>query len=132
MTNFFVQGTRQTLKLYKHSSGVEESWAQSKHVIDDDAYNQLFVSGAQPGIMYGLPKVHERVCPLRPLLSAVSTVNYKLTKYLVPINTQITRNEYTVMDSFSLDKEISNFSFDNCTIASFDITSLFTNKYSSK
>lgn len=41
---------------------------KSKGVIPDSVYSQLFVSGSQPGIMYGLPKVHKTDCPLRPIL----------------------------------------------------------------
>lgn len=94
---------------------------KTKGVIDSSIFNQLYVSGAQPGVMYGLPKVHKPGCPLRPILSALSTFNYKLAKFLVPILTSITTNAFTVKDSFSFAKEICNFKHNGCVMASFDI-----------
>src|SRR5215469_9081460 len=38
-----------------------------------DSYNDLFVSGTQPGILYGLFKIHKPNFPLRPILSAIQT-----------------------------------------------------------
>ena len=96
-------------------------------VIDDSIFNSIYCSGSKPGVMYGLPKVHKEGCPLRPILSAIGTHNYKLSKFLVPIITPITESEFSVRDTFSFVKEISDLSFGNCVMASFDIKSLFTN-----
>ena len=77
--------------------------------------------------MYGLPKIHKDGCPLRSIMSAIGTFNYNLSKFLVYILSPITRNEFTVSDSFTFAKEICDLRFDNCILASFDIKSLFTN-----
>ena len=95
--------------------------------ISESIYSTLFASGSKPGIMYGLPKVHKDDCPLRPVLSAIGTFNYSLAKFLVPILSPITSNEFTVSNSFQFAKEICNLNIKNCFMASFDITSLFTN-----
>lgn len=100
---------------------------KSSKTITDALYSHLYVSGSRPGILYGSPKVHKPNVPLRPILSAIGTVNYKLAKYLVPILSPITFNKYTVKDSFSFAKEICNTKIYNCTMASFDVKSLFTN-----
>ena len=77
--------------------------------------------------MYGLPKVHKPECPLRPILSAIGTHNYNLAKFLVPLLAPITLSEFCVKDSFSFAKELADLSFTDCTMASFDVKSLFTN-----
>ena len=100
---------------------------KSEGVISQELYSELFVSGSKPGILYGLPKVHKDGCPVRPILSAIGTFNYKLSKFLVPLLAPITINEYTVKDSFSFSKEVCDLNFENCCIASFDVKSLFTN-----
>ena len=97
------------------------------NVIDDKLFSELFVSGARPGIMYGLPKVHKEGCPTRPILSAIGTFNYNLSKYLVPILAPLTVNCHTVTDSFTWARELSTMNSVNCTMASFDVKSLFTN-----
>ena len=80
--------------------------------------------------MYGLPKGHKTVInnipQFRPILSAINTPVYKLGKYLVPILTPLTVNEYTVKDSFTFAKEVINFDH-NLFMANLDVESLFTN-----
>ena len=77
-----------------------------------------------------MAKVHKLVtdrCPaLQPILSAINTPSYKLAKFLVPLLTPLTSNDFTIKDSFSFAEEVSSF---NCAyyMTSFDIESLFTN-----
>ena len=53
-------------------------------------------------MLYGQPKVHKTVInnipQFRPILSAINTPVYKLAKYLVPILSPLTVNDYTVKD----------------------------------
>ena len=37
---------------------------------------------------------------LRPILSAISTPNNKLARFLLPFATPLTENKYTITDSF--------------------------------
>ena len=53
--------------------------------ITDEVYNGLHDSGSTPGILYGLPKIHELLVPLQPIFAACGTPTYKLAKYLVPL-----------------------------------------------
>ena len=80
--------------------------------------------------MYGSSKVHKKCVngcpPFRPILYALQTPTYKLAKYLVPILEPLTKNKYTVKDSFNfatetVEQDLSNF------MGSLDIDSLFTN-----
>ena len=98
--------------------------------LSDKQYKKIKAVGSRPGVLYGLCKVHKEllmfVTPFRPILSAIGTSTYKIAKFLVPILSCLTINEFTVKDSFSFAKEIveqdSNF-----YMGSLDVDSLFTN-----
>ena len=97
-------------------------------IITKNSYEFLFPAGSSPGILYGLPKTHKRgKLTFRPILSALCTVNYNLAKFLVPLLEPLTKNDYTLKNSFEFVNEISEIKFDKCVMASFDIESLFTN-----
>ena len=104
---------------------------KSLRMITNEVYKQLYVSGSTPGILYGLPKIHKALVPLRPIFSACGTPAYNLAKYLVPVLSPLTRNEYTVANSQEFVKEISQLKVggapDSFFKASFDVVSLFTN-----
>ena len=99
---------------------------KKKNIINDVRSSQLKSRGCKFGTMYGLPKVHKRGVPMRPVLSTIGTANYNLSKFLVELLSGFTNNEYTVKDSFSFVNEICTLSNNNYTMASFDVTSLFT------
>ena len=100
--------------------------------LSDAIYKRLYVSGSGPGILYGLPKIHKsnfKECfPFRPIFAAYRTPSFNLAKYLVPILSPFTTNQYTVNNSkdfvdsiTSVDEAHSYF------MASFDVENLFTN-----
>ena len=64
--------------------------------------------------------------PFRPILSAFQTPTYNLAKFLVPILNPLTKNEYTVKDSFQFAEEICEQD-PTLTMGSLDVDSLFTN-----
>ena len=86
--------------------------------------------GTRPGIMYGNCKVHKQQVddcpPFRPILSALQTPTYKLAKFSVPILNPLTKNEYTVKDSFQFAEEICEQD-PTLSTGSLDVDSLFTN-----
>ena len=102
----------------------------NKDEITEVDYNHLYPCGSRHGIFHGLPKVHTPVidrCPsLGPILSAINRPSYKLAKFLVPLLTPLTSNDYTIKDSFSFAEEVSFF---DCAhyMTSFDTEFLFTN-----
>ena len=83
-----------------------------------------------PGILYGNPKVHKTVVnntpKFRPILSAINTPTYSLAKYLNPILSPLTTNEFTAKNSFDFAEEVVNYDH-NLYMASLDVESLFTN-----
>ena len=85
---------------------------------------------SRPGILYGSAKVHKPIIDdctsFRPILSATGTPTYNLGKFLVPILSPLTVNEFTVHDSLLFAEEVANLDA-NCIIASLDVESLFSN-----
>ena len=56
-----------------------------KKSTSDQLYKELYPRGSQPGIMYGLSKLHKpfNIFPeLRPILSAINTATYGWAKFL--------------------------------------------------
>ena len=88
--------------------------------------------GSKPGTLSGSAKVHKPLIngfpPFRPILSATGTPTYKLTKFLVPVPSDITQNELTVKDFFTFVDEILTQNSD-LYVASLDVVASFTNKY---
>ena len=85
----------------------------------------------RPGIMYGNCKVHKQQVvdgcpPFRLILSALQTPTYKIAKFLVSIVNPLTKNEYTVKDSFQFAEEICGQD-PTLSMGSLDVDSLFTN-----
>ena len=67
-------------KLNNFVKKLRKTWKISQKTYDD-----LRISSCKPGVLYGLPKTHKENTPMRPILSAISTFNYKLAKFLCPI-----------------------------------------------
>ena len=82
------------------------------NVISNEVYKRLKPSGSQPGVLYGLCKVHKGVSadgsapPFRPILSAINTPSYKIAKFLVPLLSGLTKNKYVSKDSFEFAKNV--------------------------
>ena len=78
---------------------------KNKNAISKETYNKLRPVGSKPGKLYGSVKVHKPLInglpTFRAFLSAMGTPTYKLAKFLVPVLSDITQNEFTVKDSFA-------------------------------
>ena len=78
--------------------------------------------------MYGLPKIHKQNLPFRPIFRACGTATYSLAKYLIPLLSPITENEFTVKNSYEFARDVKDLKLSNgMVMASFDVESLFTN-----
>ena len=88
-----------------------------------------YPSGSQPGVQYGLVKIHKSIedgiPSFRRILSAIGTP-YKLAKFCDQLLNSLTNNEYTIKDCFSFAKDVLEFD-SSLFMASFDIKSLSTN-----
>ena len=96
-------------------------------IVDDATFHKILPCGSTPGVLYGLPKVHKPGCPFRPIVSSVNTYNYNLASYLVHILQPISKNQFTIKDSFSFADWTKTYKHNNEIMCSFDVSSLFTN-----
>ncbi|XP_069983762.1 uncharacterized protein [Penaeus vannamei] len=101
---------------------------KKEEIIDDKTYSSLFTSGSRPGILYGLPKIHKPNVPIRPILSALGTINYKVLIFFIPLLKKLTMNQYNISNIFIFVQNLLNIRNANeYVMASFDVTNLFTN-----
>ena len=80
-------------------------------------------------LKYWLPKIHKLSIPLRPILSSVNHYSYRIAKFFTPFLTPISTSSLVIKDSFSFVQELLSIDInsDGVVMASFDVTSLFTN-----
>ena len=101
---------------------------KNENAINENEYNELYVSGSSPPIMYGQPKIHKENNPLRPILTAFKAASFRLAKFLINFWQPFTTNQYTLKKLLWIKETIENKNFPpNVVIASFDIASLYTN-----
>lgn len=78
---------------------------------------------------YGLGKIHkvleDGIPTVGPILSAIGTSTYKLTKFCNKLLKLITTNQYIIKDLLSFAKEIEELDR-NLIMARFNVKSLFT------
>ncbi|KAL5255142.1 hypothetical protein ACHWQZ_G014547 [Mnemiopsis leidyi] len=98
-------------------------------LISEDQYTELYPNGSHIGVMYGLPKVHKRGNPMRPICSAVGTATYQLGKFVAKIiqPTAVSSHGTDLNDTFQFVSQLRDLDFQESIMASFDVQSLFTN-----
>ena len=76
-----------------------------------------------------IPKIHKSSIPLKPILSCINNYSYKIAKFFIPILSYSCSSAFMVRDSFFFVQELLSLDFNsnNLAMASFDVTSLFTN-----
>ena len=120
--NHLIHMENKIVKLLKRS--------KEKQEISDKVYNELYPTSSKPGILYRICKIRKSVIdmvpPFRPILSAIGTPTYKLSKFFIPLLEPLTYNQYTIKDSFSFCEELKHFNT-NLIMTIFDVESLFTN-----
>jgi len=96
--------------------------------MSDLIYAKITPSGSRAGVMYGLPKIHKENIPVRPIISAIGTYNYKTAKYLVEILTPLVDHKYILKDTSEFVYKISTIDpKKDKYLISYDVVSLFTN-----
>ncbi|XP_067622805.1 uncharacterized protein [Eurosta solidaginis] len=78
--------------------------------------------------IYGLPKIHKKNMPLRPIVSSTKVPCYNLSKHIGVVLKNIISEEYNIKNSFQLKENLKNIHIeDDEILISFDVVSLFTN-----
>ena len=69
---------------------------KDKNVINDLEFKFLNPCGSQPGVLYKESTGNSP--PFRPILSAINIPSYKLAKFLIPLLSDLTKNDYVSKD----------------------------------
>ena len=99
-----------------------------QQMVDRGTYYNLLPRGSQPGKLYGMAKSHKEKCPLRPVLAAINTPEYKLSKWIELQIKPLYSSKWSVSSTQSFVNDlnaITPYRDDICV--SFDIKSLYTN-----
>ncbi len=94
-----------------------------------ETYKVIQPCGSRAGVLYGLPKIHKEGAPVRPIISAIGTYNYKLAKWLAGILTPLWKESpFMLKDTFEFVNKVKEINTDTDKfMLSFDVESLFTN-----
>ena len=96
--------------------------------IDSKQKYKLHCSAANAPRLYGLPKIHKKDVPLRPISSSTNVPCYQLSKHIGNILQNIISNEYNIKNSTELKNRLDKITLDDDDILiSLDVVSLFTN-----
>ncbi|CAF1451867.1 unnamed protein product [Adineta steineri] len=97
--------------------------------ITETQFKQCRPVGSQPARIYGLPKIHKKGAPLRPILSASNTFNYKLAKWLVTELSVLKEHQTIIQDRFSFVRDLHklDINMNEHKLLSYDAINLFTN-----
>lgn len=102
---------------------------RSNGYIDDRDFLQIKPIGSVVPKLYGLPKIHKKNCPVRPILSMVNSPTHGLAQWLAdtlkPVCAVV--SQFCVTDSFEFASSIRDNDLSDLLMISCDITSLFTN-----
>jgi hypothetical protein len=94
--------------------------------ISEQEYKLASPNGSRPARIYGVPKLHKKDFPLRPVMSATKTVAYGLGKMLATRLNTLRSSPYIIKDKFDFVRKIKKLELGDKTMVSFDVTSLFT------
>ena len=98
-----------------------------KYLVDQKTYYNIYPWGCQPCRLYGVVKTHKYNYPMKPALSAVTTQEYNLAKWLEKQIKGCLHDTFSVSSSTELVNKISKVEIkDPNTFASSDIKSLYT------
>ena len=96
--------------------------------ISDALYKKLYPTGAGVPKMYGLPKIHKKETPLRPIVSSIGSVSYQTSKELARILSPLVgRSPYHVHNNQDLLEDLRSIKLGKDeSLMSFDVKALFT------
>jgi len=90
--------------------------------ISDDKYKYLYASGSSLGSIYGLPKLHKKNIPCRPVLASYNLSNYRLGRFLIPLIKHLSSNEFCIKNSGQFCELMKNTKYTGF-MCSFDVSS---------
>ena len=97
-------------------------------VLDSTTFERIRRTDTTIPRLYGLPKIHKKDVPLRPILDMVNSPYHALAKWLVGLLGPVTREikVHTLKNTFQFIDEIKDLNLVNTKMFSLDVNSLFT------
>ena len=96
--------------------------------IQENTYRKMYPTGVSPPKFYGLPKIHKKNIPLRPIVSSIGSVSCGVAKELARIIKPLMGcSQHHVNNSKQYADEMKEIKLEEeeC-ITSYDVTALFT------
>ena len=105
---------------------------KQKNFFNEIEYDKLYPSGSAPARIYGTPKMHkfsssDSFPKLHPIVSSIVTLNCNLARFLCDLLSPLVPNNYFCKNTFSFVSQMKNANLSKKVLASYDVTSLFTN-----
>ena len=101
---------------------------QTESGMEDTTYRKMYPAGASSPKLYGLPTIHKKNNPLRPIFSSGGSITYGVAKELARILKPLTGNTIDHVKNsreYSDDMKKTRLELGEC-ITSYDVSSLFT------
>ena len=86
--------------LLQKEADLDRVLTSMKEKLPNDVRNEIRPHGSRLAHMYGLPKLHKQGVPLRLVLSATGTYNFKLAKWLNSILQPLIPGKHSVDSAF--------------------------------
>ena len=104
-----------------------KSWKKDG-TISDQLYHKIYPTSEEVPKFYGLPKIHKKDAPLRPIVSSIGSITYPAAKYLTSIlNPLVGKNPHFIKNSEDFVKKIADLEVPPPRkLVSYDVTALFT------
>ena len=96
--------------------------------MQENTYRKMYPTGVSPPRFYGLPKIHKKNIPLRPIVSSIGSVSYGVAKELARIIKPLmgcSRHHVNNSKQFADKLKEMKLEEGEC-ITSYDVTALFT------
>jgi hypothetical protein len=99
-----------------------------KSEIPEDDAKRLTPHASVPPRLYGLPKIHKKDVPLRPIVNCIGSPTYALAKYLTGLlGPLVGESDHHIRKSEAFVKKLQAIKLQETDIlVSFDVVSLFT------
>ena len=104
-----------------------KEWRKEER-IPNYLYNQLYLTAENVPKFYGLPKIHKKDVPLRPIVSSIGSVMYDTAKFLAKIMKPLVGlNSHHIVNSEDFVNKIAKLEVPpGQKLVSYDVSSLFT------
>ena len=96
--------------------------------IEEQLYKKMYSTGAVAPKFYGLPKIHKRDIPLRPIVSSRGSINYEVAKELSrTLRPLVGKSPHHIKNTDDFVEQVRGIKLQPTeSITSYDVSALFT------